>query len=111
MSIGFPGLQGAFAKVEDYGMSFHYANVVIDKEGTGNDMIQYSYISLKQDALYWLRENGRLPSADIDEYFQEIRQMKELQSKVKEQEEEIITVREKEMSQDAEIRYLKAQIQ
>ena len=75
MSVGEPGLQGAFAKAEEYGLSFHFTNEVVDIEGTGNEMIQYSYISLKQDALHWLRENGRLPSADIDNYFEEIRQM------------------------------------
>ena len=31
----------------------------------------------------WLKENGRLPSADIDEYFEEIKSMKEAQSELK----------------------------
>ena len=53
----------------------------MDKEGTGNELIQYSYITLKQDALIWLRENGRLPSADIDEYFEEIKTMKDYKKK------------------------------
>ena len=82
MSVGEPGLQGAFAKVEEYGLSFHFTNEVVDIEGKGNEMIQYSYISLKQDALHWLRENGRLPSADIGNYFEEIRQMNESKQKL-----------------------------
>ena len=75
-----PGLQGAFAKIEDYGLSFHFSNIVKDKEGKGNELIQYSYISLKQDALHWLKENGRLPSQDIDEYFEEIKLINELKA-------------------------------
>ena len=75
--MGKPGLQGAFAKTENYGLSFHFTNLVKDTEGTGIQLIQYSYISLKQDALVWLRENGILPSANIDEYFQEISELNE----------------------------------
>ena len=83
MEVGQPGLQGAFAKVEEFGLSFHFSNIVKDKEGQGNDLIQYSYISLKQDALHWLKENGRLPSANIDEYFEEVKQMNEYKSENK----------------------------
>ena len=47
MAVGAPGLQVAFSKAEEYGMSVHYQNEVKDSEGTGNDLISYSYISLK----------------------------------------------------------------
>ena len=83
MSVGQPGLQGAFAKTEEYGLSFHFTNEVTDKEDTGNDLIQYSFISLKEDALHWLRENGRLPSVDIDDYFEEIKEMNESRREIK----------------------------
>ena len=42
MSVGKPGLQGAFAKTEDYGISMHFTNNVIDKDGSGQELIQYS---------------------------------------------------------------------
>ena len=87
MSVGQPGLQGAFAKTEEYGLSFHFTNEVTDKEDTGNDLIQYSFISLKEDALHWLRENGRLPSVDIDDYFEEIKEMNESRREIKRLEE------------------------
>ena len=64
-------MQGAFAKTEEYGMSVHFVNRVTDKEGSGQDLIQYSYISLKQDALHWLKEIGNLPSTTMEEYFKE----------------------------------------
>ena len=39
MSIGYAGLQGAFAKTEHYGMSFHFTNIVKDIEGTGINLL------------------------------------------------------------------------
>ena len=78
MSVGWPGLQGAFAKTEDYGISVHFANNVIDKDGSGQELIQYSYISLKQDVLCWLKQNGRLPSTSTKEYFQEIQTLNKI---------------------------------
>ena len=71
MSVGQPGIQSAFAKMEEYGMSVHFVNRVTDKEGSGKNLIQYSYISLKQDALHWLKKIGRLPSTSMEEYFEE----------------------------------------
>ena len=71
MSVGTPGMQSAFAKTEEYGMSVHFVNRVTDKEGSGNELIQYSYISLRQDALHWLKEIGSLPSTSIEGYFEE----------------------------------------
>ena len=53
-------------------MSVHFVNSVIDKDGSGQTLIQYSYVSLKHDALHWLRENGRLPTSSTKEYFEEI---------------------------------------
>ena len=50
--------------------------------------------------MHWLRQNGRLPSADIDEYFEEIRQMKK-------QQKEIELLKEKQKTHDAEIYALK----
>ena len=61
--------------MEDYGMSVHFVNTPIDKDGSGQKLIQYSYISLKHDALHWLRENGRLPSSSTEEYFEEIQNL------------------------------------
>ena len=78
MSVGIAGVQGAFAKTEDYGLSVHFANRVIDKYGNGQNLIQYSYISLKQDVLCWLKQNGRLPSTSTKEYFQEIQTLNKI---------------------------------
>ena len=85
-------------------MSFHFTNLVKDKEGTGKMLLQYSYISLKKDALHWLREIGRIPSTDIDEYFQEIKERNDFKQENK------ILKKEKE-AKDAEILALKAQIE
>ena len=100
MSVGEPGLYGAFAKTEDDDFHLHFTNIVKDTEGKGGNLIQYSFIKLKQDASHWLRENGRLPSTDIDEYFEEIRQMKK-------QQKEIELLKEKQKTHDAEIYALK----
>ena len=64
-------------------MSVHFTNRIKDSEGTGNELIQYSYISLKEDAINWLRKNGRLPSTHIDDYFQEIEKMNQVEAKIK----------------------------
>ena len=39
MSVGRSGLQGAFAKTEDFGMSIHFTNKIKDIEGTGNNLL------------------------------------------------------------------------
>ena len=83
MSVLKTGMQSAFAKTEEYGMSMHFVNKVIDKEGSGQKLIQYSYISLKQDALHWLKEIGRLPSTSMDEYFEESKALKLLNEQQK----------------------------
>ena len=69
-------MQSAFAKTEEYGMSVHFVNNVIDKEGSGQEIIQYSYISLRKDAIHWLKEIGRLPSTSLEEYFDESKALK-----------------------------------
>ena len=69
MQVGKAGLQGAFIKEEKLGLSLHYANVVQDTDGSGSDLLQYSYVEMKQDLLHWLKEAGRLPSASMKEYF------------------------------------------
>ena len=65
-------------------MSLHYANVVQDTDGFGGDLLQYSYVEMKQDLLHWLREAGRLPSASMKEYFQEIMELNQLKEENKE---------------------------
>ena len=67
-----------FLKKEKSDISLHYASRVIDKEGSGKDLIQYSYIDLKQDLQLWLKENGRLPSTTTKEYFEEIKMLNQL---------------------------------
>ena len=56
---GLPGLQSAFIKIEneeqteqtELEMTLHFAGRVQDKDGSGRELIQYSYISLKKDLL------------------------------------------------------------
>ena len=81
-------------------MSFHFTNEVVDKEGTGNELIQYSFISMKEDALHWLEVNGRLPSVDIDDYFDEIKEMNQGRRKIKQLKDENKALQEE---KDAEI--------
>ena len=38
-------------------------------------------MNLKKDALMWLRNTGRLPSAEINDYLSEIMELKELKAK------------------------------
>jgi hypothetical protein len=61
------GLQPAFIKKEKSGLSLHFANTVQDTDGSGGDLLQYSYAEMKDDLLHWLREAGRLPSASMKE--------------------------------------------
>ena len=68
-----------FLKKEDSGVSLHYAAGMKDKVGSGKDLIHYSYISLKDDILRWLRDNGRLPSTTTAEYFKEISRLNQLE--------------------------------
>ena len=71
-SLGFHGITATFAKREEYGLSIHWSNVVPNVEGDFQEyLIQYSYMSLKQDALDWLRQNGMLPSTKISRIFED----------------------------------------
>ena len=56
--LGSYGSSNIFAKEEDYGISIHWTNNVADIDGTSDELIQYSYIALKQDAMEWLIKNG-----------------------------------------------------
>ena len=62
-------------------MQVHYAGRMLDKEGTGKQLIHHSRIDLKADALHWLRENGRLPATTTAAYFEEIKELKHLKEK------------------------------
>lgn len=62
-------------------MQVHYAGIMLDKEGDGRDLIHYSRIELKADALHWLRENGRLPATTTAAYFEEIKELNQLKKK------------------------------
>ena len=46
---GLPGLQSAFIKTEqsEFDMSIHFTGRVQDKDGSGHELIQYSFINLK----------------------------------------------------------------
>ena len=41
----------AFIKREDYGLSVHFSTRVQETDGTGKELLQYSYAELKDDAL------------------------------------------------------------
>ena len=55
---------------------------------------------MKEDALHWLEVNGRLPSVDIDDYFDEIKEMNEGRRKIKQLKDENKALQEE---KDAEI--------
>ena len=65
-------------KAEEYGLSVHFASVIQDTDGSGRDLLQYSYAELKGDVLKWLKENGTLPTATIQEHFEEIKSLNNL---------------------------------
>ena len=67
-----PGISTLFAKEEEYGISLHWTNRVLDIDGNKGKLTQYSYIALKNDAMDWLTKNGRLPTTRLDQYFREI---------------------------------------
>ena len=80
---GYPGLQGAFIKKEKSGLSIHFTSIVQDTDGSGSDLLQYSYVELKSDLLRFLKETGRLPTATIQENFEEIKETNQLMEEVK----------------------------
>ena len=73
MRVGAPGLQGAFIKKEKSGLSVHFTNKVQDTDGSGSDLLQYSYVSMKDDLVHFLKETGRLPTSTIQENLEEIK--------------------------------------
>ena len=48
---GFQGISNCFAKQEDYGLSIHWTTSVLNTDGRSENLIQYSYIALKKDAI------------------------------------------------------------
>ena len=73
MIVGKPGLQGAFMKEEKSGLSVHFTSVVQDIDGSGSDLMQYSYAEMKSDLIHFLKETGRLPTSTTKENFEEIK--------------------------------------
>ena len=57
------------------GMYVHYASQMKDEEGHGRTLIHYSYIELKNDAIEWLTEHGRLPATSMTQYTEEVRRL------------------------------------
>lgn len=57
------------------GMYVHYASQMKDEEGHGRTLIHYSYIELKNDAIEWLIEHGRLPATSMTQYTEEVRRL------------------------------------
>ena len=70
-------------KKEKNGVSVHFASVVQDTDGSGRDLLQYSYAELKEDVVHWLRENGTLPTTTMQEHFEEIKELNYLQQETK----------------------------
>ena len=83
MIVGRPGLQGAFIKKEKSGLSVHFTSIVQDTDGSGRDLLQYSYVELKSDLLLFLKETGRLPTATVQENFEEIKETNQLREEIK----------------------------
>ena len=79
-----PGIPTIFAKEEEYGISLHWTNRVLDIDGNPGYLTQYSYIALKNDAIEWLTKNGRLPTAHLDQYFREISALNKQAKDIKE---------------------------
>ena len=75
MMIGKPGLQGAFIKKEKSGLSVHFTSRAQDTDGSGSDLLQYSYANIKEDLVYFLKETGRLPTSTIQENLEEIKEI------------------------------------
>ena len=69
-------------KRQQHGIAIHFASNVIDKEGSGKKLIQYSHVEIKEDLLHWLKENGRLPSTSTEAYFSEIKELNQQKEKV-----------------------------
>ena len=59
---GRKGLRFAFAVGDMTEIQLHFATTIQDREGSGKNLTQYSYVSLWDDAINCLKENGRLPA-------------------------------------------------
>ena len=64
-------------------MSIHFTSIVQDTDGSGSDLLQYSYVELKSDLLHFLKETGRLPTATIQENLEEIKEINHLREENK----------------------------
>ena len=94
MPTGTPGIRFAFALGDLSELQIHFAFKILDKDGTGKKLIQYSYITLNKDAINWLTENGRLPSFTTEEYFEEIQMLKKYKEENQAQQDEIQALKE-----------------
>ena len=56
------GLQFAFALDNLSDIQLHFVLTVQDREGSGNKLIQYSYITLGEDAILLLKQKGTFPA-------------------------------------------------
>ena len=59
---GRAGLRFAFAVGDLSEIQLHFVLDVQDKDGSGKQLIQYSYITLGEDAILFLKEKGRFPA-------------------------------------------------
>ena len=57
-----PGLRIAFAVGDLSEIQLHFVLTVQDKEGSGKKLIQYSYITLDEDAIQFLKDKGQFPA-------------------------------------------------
>ena len=92
------GNQPVFSKIVGDKIQIHFVSNVLDIDGFGRELIQYSYTTLNQDALDWLEKNGRLPSTTTREYFEEIQLLNKLQAEKQQMESEIKTLKDSERS-------------
>ena len=63
----------------------HFTSVVQDTDGSGSDLLQYSYVSMKDDLVHFLKETGRLPTSTIQENLEEIKENNQLREENKAQ--------------------------
>ena len=56
------GLRFAFAVGDLSEIQLHFVLTVQDKEGSGKKLIQYSYITLNEDAIFSLKQRGQFPA-------------------------------------------------
>lgn len=95
MMVGYAGLQGASIKKEKFSLSIHFTSIVQDTDGSGSDLLQYSYVELNSDLLRFLKETGRLPIATIQENFEEIKETNKLREENKDMQAQIVKLEEK----------------